>query len=667
MAPAAAAYRFGPYEVRVHSRELRKDGRRLRVRPQPFQLLLALVERAPTVVSREELRESLWSPDTFVDFEHGLNTSIKELRGVLNDSAAEPKYIETIPRLGYRMVSPVEVEAETAAPPIVLDHAFPIPPNPPEHVSGADASRARSTAASAASERDRHQGKVRRVSARWAAVVVALVLTLIGGFALSSRSRNPAHASNRLDDERIVMAVLPFENLTGDSAQEYFSDGVTEEMISQLGRIDPKRLAVVARTSVIHYKGTRAPLEQIGRELGVQYVLEGTVRRDGATLRVAAQLVEVKRQTQVWAREYDRELSSLLTLQGEIAQEVADETELTLGQRERASSPPKARDLTPSQYEAYDLYLKGRYFWNQRSREGFARAVETFQQAIEKDPQYARAYAGLADAYALQSTYGLGSDLMAKARVAALKALQLDDTLADAHATLALIAEYDEWDWLTAEKEFRRAIELNPSYATAHQWYAELLGYEGRFEEAVAESARARGLDPLSLIIVADAGVIDYFARRYDRAIEEFKSVLDLDPNVARAYGIINACIQQRQFGEALTYTARLRQQHGVSYALPWSWANEASIFGHSGDAARTAHALAELDKLKASWPNEPTAMLSVAYIGAGNKEAALLTLEDAYRQHSNTLAALKVDPIYDPLRGDARFQELLRRVRLEH
>jgi TolB-like protein/DNA-binding winged helix-turn-helix (wHTH) protein/Tfp pilus assembly protein PilF len=664
MRPAATAYRFGPYELRVHSRELRKDGRRLKVRPQPFQVLRLLIERAPAVVTREELRESLWSPDTFVDFEHGLNTSIKELRGILGDSATEPTYIETVPKLGYRMVAAVEVEP--AAAPVGPFDGSPVSVNSADLVERPQAPRVPSTTPWSAGE-PRPLLFWKSWSARWSAVAVALALTIAVGLALSARSRSRTRAPDRLADGRIVMAVLPFENLTGDSAQEYFSDGITEEMISQLGRIDPKRLAVVARTSVIHYKGSRTPLDQIGRELGVQYVLEGSVRRDGGTLRIAAQLVEVEGQTQLWAREYDRQLSSLLSLQGEIAQEVADETELTLGQGERVSPPPKPRDLTPSQYEAYDLYLKGRYFWAQRTREGFATAVETFQQAIDKDSHYARAYAGLADAYALQSSYafGPGSDIMPKARAAALKALQLDDSLAEAHASLALVAEYDEWDWVSAEREFRRAIELNPSYATAHQWYAEFLGFEGRFDEARAESDRARSLDPLSLIIVADGGVIDYFARRYDRAMEEFKSVLDLDPNVSRAYQIINACIQQRQFEEALTYTERLRQQRGVSDSLPWSWANEASIFGHSGDTARVQHALAELAKLKPSWPNEPTAMLSVAYIGAGRKEAALLTLEDAYRTHSNTLTALKVDPIYDPLRGDPRFQELLRRVRL--
>lgn len=663
MSAAPAAYRFGPYELRVHSRELRKHGARLKLRPQPFRVLQLLVERAPEIVTREELRQNLWSPDTFVDFEHGLNTSVKELRGVLKDSAAEPKYIETIPRLGYRMVAPVEAEQPAATlapvhPPRVRDGSM----------TAVGGSQSSDVPAQGAAHTTTSTLPIARVHpAHWRAAALGVALALIGAFAVSAHWRARPAPATRPSASRLVLAVLPFENLTGDSAQEYLADGLTEELISQLGRIDPNGLAVVARTSVMHYKGTRTPLDQIGRELGVQYVLEGSVRRDAGTLRIAAQLVQVHDQTQVWAHEYDRQLSDLLSLQGEIAQEVADETELTFDDGGRTARRTKAANLTASQYEAYDLYLKGRYLWNQRTRESFARATEIFEEAIRKDPNYAPAYAGLADTYAMQSSYGFGPalEIMPRARAAALKALQLDDTLAEAHASLGFVTESAEWDWPSAEKEFRRAIELNPSYATAHQWYAELLAFQGRFDEALVESDRARSLDPLSLIIVADSGVIDYFARRYGRAIQKFKSVLDLDPDVGRAYEIVDACIQQRQYDDALKYTAQLRRHHRVSDAVAWSWAQEASIYGHMGDAKGAQRALAELAKLKPSWPNEPSAMLSEAYIGSGDKSAALDTLEDAYRKHSTALIALKVDPVYDPLRREPRFQHVLRQVRL--
>ncbi len=346
-------YRFGPYELRNRTRELYKQGIKLKLRPQPFQVLRILVERAGDVVTREELRDLLWSKETFVDFEHGLNTGIKELRGVLNDSASEPRYIETLPKLGYRMIVRVEVDE-------------PLP-------------------------------MLQVILRPWTVLLgIAIVLIVaLGTYVQWSRSRARPQPSG----ERLMLAVLPFENLTGDAGQDYFSDGLTEEMIAQLGHLDPQHLGVIGRTSVMHYKGTHEPLEQIGRELGVQYVLEGSVRRDANKVRVSAQLNQVRDQAHVWARQYDRELINLLALQGEIAQEIADGIQLTLGDHKRIDSAHQA-PLTPNAYEAYDLYLKGRYFWNKRTPPGFQRAVEYFQQAVAKDPDYARAYAGLSDSYA---------------------------------------------------------------------------------------------------------------------------------------------------------------------------------------------------------------------------------------------------------------------------
>src|SRR5260370_9030518 len=334
-----------------------------------------------------------------------------------------------------------------------------------------------------------------------------------------------------------MMAVLPFENLTGDVGQDYFSDGLTEEMIAQLGRLDPQRLGVIARTSVMHFKHSQEQLDQIGRELGVQYVLEGSVRRDADKVRISAQLIQVKDQTHLWAEQYDRGLTSLLALQGEIAQEIADEIHLTLGgDHKRIAADPKPA-ASPSSYEAYDLYLKGRYFWNKRTVQGFQQAIEYFQQAITKDPNYARAFAGFADSYALVSSYRFPpqQQLMPSARTAALRALQIDDSLAEAHTSLALITENYDWDWQTAEKEYRRAIQLDPNYATAHHWYAEYLSFQGRFDESFRESEPARQLGPLSLIIAADNGAILYFYRQYDRAIEQFRAVLEMEPNFPRS------------------------------------------------------------------------------------------------------------------------------------
>jgi TolB-like protein/DNA-binding winged helix-turn-helix (wHTH) protein/Tfp pilus assembly protein PilF len=637
----AVIFRFGPYELRSRARELYKHGVKLRLRPQPFQVLQILLEHAGDVVTREELRQQLWSSDTFVDFEHGLNTSVKELRGVLGDSATEPRYIETLPRLGYRIIVTVDV---VAAPP--LSQAVTQPQTP---------------AAEILAGREISPDRVPQVQAlrRWP-VLVAFSIVLIaalGAYFHWSRSR----ARPQLPGGRLMLAVLPFENLTGDAAQEYFSDGLTEEMISQLGRVDPEQLGVIARTSVMHYKNSQMPLEQIGRELGVQYVLEGSVRRDSNKVRISAQLIQMKDQTHLWSRQYDRELSSLLALQGEIAQEIADEIQLTLGDDRKRTAADRKVAASPSSYEAYDLYLKGRYFWNKRTQEGFRQAADYFQQAIAKDPNYARAYAGLADTFALMSTWLMvpQNEFMPQARAAALKALQIDDSLAEAHTSLALIAEYYDWDWQTAEKEFRRAIQLDPGYATAHQWYAECLSFQGRFDDALAESERARRLDPLSLIIATDHGAILYFSRQYDRAIEQFRAVLEMDPVFPRANMIVYAYVQKGQFAEALAHIENLRRL--FKNEQPWTWVAEAYVYGHSGQQAQASHALEKFKQLDPRWQIDPS--LPQAYAVMNRKDEAIALLQQAGSEHSSIVLPLKADPNFDPLRSDPHFQELLRRM----
>jgi TolB-like protein/DNA-binding winged helix-turn-helix (wHTH) protein/Tfp pilus assembly protein PilF len=635
-------FRFGPYELRPRTRELHKQGIRLKLRPQPFQVLNVLVERAGDVVTREELRELLWSAETFVDFEHGLNTSIKELRGVLSDSASEPRYIETLPKLGYRMIAPVDADE-----PSPVNQAIAQPQTAAENLVGEKST----------------QGPIPQTMAvrRWAVVlgISVVLVAALGAYVRWLRSRDAPQPSSA----RLMLAVLPFENLTGDAGQDYFSDGMTEEMIAQLGRLDPPHLGVIARTSVMHYKGSQEQLEKIGRELGVQYVLEGSVRRDSDKVRISAQLIQMRDQSHVWARQYDRELINLLSLQGEIAQEIADEIQLTLGDNhKRIAADPKPA-ASPSSYEAYDLYLKGRYFWNKRTVPGFQQAVEYFQQAITKDPNYARAYAGLADSYALMSSYSLApqNEFMPKARAAALRALHIDDGLADAHTSLALITENYDWDWQTAEKEYQRAIQLNPNYATAHHWYAEYLSFLGRFDEAFRESERARQLDPLSLIIAADNGAILYFSRQYDRAIVQFRAVLEMEPNFPRAHALVFAYAEKGLFAEALNDIEKWRRVDDS----PFTWAAQAYVYGRWGQQEQARRALKRFEELNRSQQRD-SAAIAWAYAATGNKDQAFALLEKAYSQHSNALTTLKVEPAYDPLRSDPRFQELLRRVRLD-
>ena len=626
-------YRFGVFQANLAARELRKHGVRIRLPGQPFCILSMLLEKPGEVVTREEMRQRLWSSDTFVDFEHSLNSAIKKLRAALGDTPENSRYIETVPRMGYRFIAPVE---EISATDTTVDAAEVNVPTSVKEVK----------------ETPRPT---------WLAFVgiAVCLLAALGAYLLWSNSKPRPQPLSR----RLMLAVLPFENLTGDAGQDYFSDGMTEEMIAQLGHLDPEHLGVIARTSVMHYKNGHEQLAQIGRELAVQYVLEGSVRRDSGKVRITAQLVQMKEQMPVWSRQYDRELSGLLALQGEIAQEIADEIQPILGSDHKLIAADRKSSASPSSYEAYDLYLKGRYFWNKRTKDGFQQAAEYFQQAIAKDPNYARAYAGLADTFGLMSTWLLvpQNEFMPKARDAALKALRIDASIAEAHASLALVAEHYDYDWQTAEKEFKQAIQLDPGYGTAHQWYAECLSFQGRFDEALAESERARQLDPLSVIIARDHGTILYFSRQYDRAIEQFRAVRQMDPDFPRSGGFIEAYVQREQFADAL---AELDKPRTYGSAV-WYWSYLAYVCGHSGQRAQAQRALARLELLARRSPSDLTLPLLVAYVGTDRKDEVIALLQKAYSEHSGVLTTIKVDPHYDPLRSDPRFQDLLRRVGL--
>jgi TolB-like protein/DNA-binding winged helix-turn-helix (wHTH) protein/Flp pilus assembly protein TadD len=628
--------RFGVFEANISAQELRKHGTRVRLRGQSFFILSMLLEKPGEVVTREEMQQRLWPADTFVDFEHSLNTAIKKLRGVLGDSPENSRYIETVPRVGYRFIAPVqEIGASEAA----------------GHEVSANPAELQEAPAPVVS---------RRRWPRFAVVGMAIVaLGVVAAFAWRT-----AHLRSGAAGEKVVLAVLPFSNLTGDAGQEYFSDGLTEEMIVQLGEMDPERMSVIARTSVMHYKGMSEAVSQIGSELGVQYVLEGSVRRDSSRVRITTELVRVKDQTPVWSREYDRELAGLLTLQHEVAQEVANEMRITLGEKPKATTASGAKPaMSPESYAAYDLYLQGRYFWNKRTDEGFRRAADYFQQAIDRDPNYAPAYAGLADTDGLMSTWylGLPGELMPKGRAAALKALELDDTLAEAHTSLALIAESYDYDWQTAEREFKRAIQLDPGYATAHQWYAESLSWQGRFDEALAESEKARRLDPLSIIIAVDHASILYYGKQYDRALTQAHAVLNMDSHAPRASSVlIYSYIEQGKFAEARDFV----EKTDLDRNDPWFSVLETIVFGYWGHTAEAEKALSKAERF--AWkPEQRTEALLAAYLAVDRKEKAIALLQEAVASHSNAVTTLKVDPMYDPLRSDPRFQEVMRQAGL--
>lgn len=626
--------RFGDdFELDPRAHELRRAGTPLKLERIPLKILCLLLENPGQLISRDQIIATVWGSDVHLDTDNSINGAIRKLRQVLGDSCEQPRFISTVTGEGYRFIAPVQTSVEP-------------PTAPPQHLL-------------AATNHRKHPFSLRSTLAP--ALGLAVLLSALASIAYLSRPRFTATGAS--SSARTMIAVLPFENLTGDSSQEYFSDGLTEEMLTQLGNLDPQHLGVIARTSIMHYKGSSEPLEQIGRELGVQYVIEGSVRRDEGKVRVTAQLIQVKDRTHVWAREYDREQEGLLTVQGEIAQEIADEIQLTLGDRHPARTASRASS-TSNSYEAYDLYLKGLYFWYKRG-EALQQAASYFQQAVAKDPNYARAYAGLANTYGLMATwFGSQGEFMPKARAAAVRALQLDPSLAEGHAALALVAENYDYDWTTAEQEFRRAIDLDPNYATAHQWYGEYLSWMGRFDEALTESERARQLDPLSLAVTADHASVLYRARQFDRSLAECQVVLARDSNFADGWFFpVSVYVQQGRFPEALDFVNRYIRPH----SLPRTEVSQAFIYGKWGRTAEARKAMTRFDDLVRHSPSrdEPVNWV-LMYAALGQKDAAIAILQKAVSERSSVVSGLKVDPIYDPLRADPRFENLLHRLALD-
>jgi TolB-like protein/Flp pilus assembly protein TadD len=455
---------------------------------------------------------------------------------------------------------------------------------------------------------------------------------------------------------KIMLAVLPFENLSGDPKDEFFSDGLTEEMIAQLGRLHPERLSVIARTSVIAYKGSHRTAAEIGRELGVDYILEGSVRRADDRVRIVASLVKVEDQTNVRTENYERPLRDILRLQSEVSQAIAKEIQLEL-------SPQQQERLGQTQAvdpEAYELFLKGRYFWNKRTDESIQKSIEYFNQAVAKDPNYALAYAGLADSYDVLTFFGWMPDRDAypMAKKAAEKALSLDESLAQAHATLADVKFHYDWDWEGTEKRFKRAIELNPNYATAHQWYAVFLELSGRLDEAHAEIERARKLDPLSLVINVDAAANYYYARQYDQAIAQCRKVLEMDPNFPLIYVYLGmAYLQKKDYPQAIEEFNRVKAVSPTALTLL------GYAYGVSGQPAEARRVLQDLQTLSQKRYVSP-AYFALVHVGLGDRDRAFRYIEEAYQKRSALMVRLKMDPLLDPLHSDPRFAAMLKKMK---
>jgi TolB-like protein/DNA-binding winged helix-turn-helix (wHTH) protein/Tfp pilus assembly protein PilF len=646
-------YRFGPFEVDAGARELSKSGTKIRLRGQPYLILEVLLGRAGEVVTREEIRARLWPADTFVDFEHGLNTSVKKLRQVLCDSAEEPRYIETVPRLGYRFVAPVEVVPETAKPspaPGAVAAALPASPTPMEPHPSPMISASRSS---------------RRRLLRFSfAVPLLLGLVFIGMVAkLPGRMHWPFVSPNATVNASPSakqfgsLAVLPLENLSDDPAQEYFADGMTDELIGDLAQL--RSLRVISRTSVMHYKGGNQTIPQIGRELGVDAVIEGTVEREKNRVRIRVQLIEAASDRHLWARSYDYELKDVLLLQSTAAHDIASEIQGRVAQP-LASSRSSARTVQP---DAYEAYLKGRYFWNQRTEAGLNKSIEFFQDAIARDPAFAAAYAGLAGSYSLLGSKALPPEVAReKARAAASKALELDPASAEGHAELGLIEFYYDWSWEQAEQEFRRAIDLNPSYATTHQWYSHYLRAMDRLPEALQQAQQAQQSDPLSLSINTTLAARYRDLREFKQALEVDQRTLELDPNFAPGHELLASVYEQQGDFQAAIREWQKASTLSKDNPTPLAHLGRAYALSGSQDEARK---VAQQLELTSRQHYVPAWDMAVLFAGLGDPDTAFRWLEKSYTKRESQMPFLKVDYRMDPLRTDPRFQEMLRRVRL--
>jgi TolB-like protein/DNA-binding winged helix-turn-helix (wHTH) protein/Tfp pilus assembly protein PilF len=627
--------RFGVFELDFRAGQLRKHGLRVRLQEQPFQVLAVLVEHSGEVITREELQKRLWPADTFVDFDHGLNKAINKIRDALSDSAESPRFVETVARRGYRFLA--EVKAADAIP--IRSPELATQPQP------AEATHDRPDHASKLAKPNRFRlPLVRNIS-------VSVLLVLIASFgAWMLRSRN--HASPVIRS----LAVLPLESLSSEASQDYFADGMTDELISDLGQISALR--VISRTSVMTYKHARKPLPQIARELNVDAVVEGTVLHSGDRVRITAQLIEASSDKHLWSQSYEGELRDTLALQNKVARAIADQIQINLNPEEKAALKD-ARVVNP---QAYESYLKGRYFWNKRTADGLKVALAYFNEAIEEDPKYAQAYSGLADTYALLGDWQYAvmtpKEAFPKAKAAAIKALELDSALGEAHNSLAFCFDAFDWDLDSAGREFSRAIELNPGYATAHHWYAWHLSVMGRYDEAISEMRKAENLDPLSLIINADLAELLVIAHFYDESIRQSRKTIEMDPNFALAHNQLAQAYLQKHMNEEAV--AELQKAMQLSGGSPTCIASLARAYAASGKRNEAVKLLSELKKHSIpSYSDAPE--IAVIYTSLGDTDQAMNWLEKAFEERFNPSVLLR--PGFDPLRSDPRFEDLVRRI----
>jgi TolB-like protein/DNA-binding winged helix-turn-helix (wHTH) protein/tetratricopeptide (TPR) repeat protein len=632
--------RFDEFEIDLRSAELWVRGNRTRLQDQPFQVLRALLERRGEIVTRDELKQTLWPADTFVDFDDGLNTAVRKIRDALGDSAEEPRYIETIPRRGYRFVGQL------------ADVAPAILPSPVEEPKGSAEPEKTNVAASSPAAAVNQKTVFSRRRRVLLAVVAVLAVVSVALVLYRGSAKGPKQPPVR------SLAVLPLKNLSGDPTQEYLADGMTEALIGRLAGIH--NLRVISRTSVTRFKDTHLSVPEIAGTLGVDAIVEGSVIREGDRIRVHAQLIRGATDEHFWSEAYDRELRDVLSLQSEVAQSIARKIEVTVTGEEHARLS-SAHAIGP---EAYEAYSKGRYYWNKRTADSMPKAALYFEQAISKDPGYAAAHSGLADCNSGLAWHGFvaPADSLPKAYAAAQKAAEIDPQSAEAHASLALVLDH-KWDWAGAEVEFKRALELNPQYANAHHWYGDYLSIQGRHDEALVEAKRALELDPLNLMIGTWVGLRYYLARKYDGAMEQSRNTVDLDPNFAAAHLILGeSYVQQGKHKEGVN---ELQHAASLSGGSPLYTAQIGVSLALAGEKKEALRVIRELRGISTKRYVSPYGIAQI-YAALNDKEQTYKWLETAYRDRAVWMSYLAVDPVFDSIRSEARFRDLLHRVGLD-
>jgi len=613
-------YQFDDTLVDLQAFKVTKAYSPIQLEPKAVEVLVYLVENRERLIEKKELLDAVWK-DAFVT-ENAMTRVIAQLRKALGDDSKHAKYIETVPTRGYRFIAEVEVTKREEAGELDVDQS-----------------------------KNTHRGKLtsrRAVIIAACAMLVALIVALSYSW-ISNKARRSGDATPIRS-----MAVLPFKALVADNRDESLEMGIADTLITKLSTV--KQIIVRPTSAVIKYAGAGQDLVVAGRELKVDLVLDGHIQRSGDKIRLTVQLVSMPDGAPLWSEKFDSKFTDIFTLQDLISEKVVGALRLKLTGEEQSRLTKRYTQSA----EAYQLYLKGRFYWNKRTAEAFRKSIECFNQAIERDPNYALAYAGLADVYVLPYVLrDLPQDSYLKAKAAAKKALEIDETLAEAHTPLAEVLFRYDWNFRESDREFQRAIELNPNYATAHQWYGEFLTAIGRFDEGIAEGKRALELDPLLLMASYDLGTSYYCARQYDKTIEESRKALELDQSFSHVHANLGSAYEMKgSFQEAIAEFQKARQlgDHPLYAALL------GRAFAVSGRREKALRMLDELKEIAKQRYDDPLAF-AILYAALGEKDQAFQWLERGYQDHALVMTDLKVDPRYDNLRSDPRFADLLRRV----